>query len=96
MNKSELVSQCNRQMPALHRDEIEAVVDQVIANIERSLHEGEPVLISRFGTFQVVDRAATRRRNPRDGKLIDIPAKKKVAFRPSDILMAKVNDEHQL
>ncbi len=90
MNKSELVSQTSRQIPELSRDEVESVIDKAILNIERSLREGENVLLTRFGTFQITDRVATRRRNPRDGNIIDIPAKKKVTFRPSSILSSKI------
>lgn len=90
MNKSELVSQTSRQMPDVSREIVESVIDQAIANIEKALCDNENVLITRFGTFQIVDRVATRRRSPRDGNLIDIPAKKKVAFTASDILMGKV------
>ena len=92
MNKSELVSQTKRQMPELTREQVEAVVDRVFSNIEDHLASGENVLITKFGTFQVTERVATRRRNPRDGNLIEIPASKKISFRPSPLLLEKIKD----
>jgi DNA-binding protein HU-beta len=41
------------------------------------------VAISGFGTFKVKQTKARQGRNPKTGETIQIPAKKKVAFRAS-------------
>ena len=61
-------------------------VQSVIDSIRERLLKGEKVQVSGFGVFYVKDRRAREARNPRTGEKVDVPAKKVVAFRPSERL----------
>jgi DNA-binding protein HU-beta len=56
-------------------------IDAVIAVISEALARGDDVKLPGFGTFQVVDRAATEGRHPRTGEKIAIAASKQPRFK---------------
>lgn len=58
--------------------------------ITGTLSKGEKVTLVGFGTFQVMERKASRGRNPQTGEEIQIPAKKVPKFRPGKRLREKV------
>ena len=51
--------------------------------MKNSLKSGKDVRLVGFGTFLVVNRAATTGRNPRTGEQIQISASQKVKFLPA-------------
>ena len=57
-----------------------------LGGIFESLRKGRRVTISGFGTFVVTRRAARRGRNPRTGKVIQIPVTRVPRFRASRLL----------
>ncbi len=59
------------------------IVDTIWDSIKASLKQEEDVAISGFGTFKVKRTKARTGRNPATGETIQIPAKKKVAFKAS-------------
>ena len=65
----------------------EAVVC-VLGQIAAALNRGETVQLREFGTFAVRDSAARQGRNIQTGELHAIPAKRRVAFKPSKSLLA--------
>ena len=67
------------------------LVESVIEYISSSLENGEDVLISNFGKFQVKDKKARNGRNPSTGEPIVLPARKVVTFRISNNLKDKIN-----
>ena len=68
------------------KKEAQEIVDTVWDTIKGSLKKQEDVAISGFGTFKVKQTKARMGRNPKTGETIQIPAKKKVAFRVSKVL----------
>jgi len=68
------------------RREAEKSVDSVIDTIKDALIEGMSVNIHGFGVFSVKDTAAREGRNPATGETIQIPAGKKLSFKPSSTL----------
>ncbi len=52
----------------------------IIANITKSLAKGKSVILTGFGTFKVVKRAARMGRNPKTGAAIKIPARRVARF----------------
>jgi len=66
--------------------EAEESVDSVINTIKDALIEGMSVNIHGFGVFSVKDTAAREGRNPATGETIQIPAGKKLSFKPSSTL----------
>jgi nucleoid DNA-binding protein len=81
MNKAELVEVVAKN--TCTKKEAQTAVESVLDAIRGSLKKKEPVAISGFGTFKVKETKARQGRNPKTGETIQIPAKKKIAFRAS-------------
>jgi integration host factor subunit alpha len=77
----------------LSRIDSAALVDIVLDRLSAILESGEPLKISGFGTFSVRQKGHRIGRNPKNGKAAPILARRVVAFRPSAVLKARVNDE---
>lgn len=90
MNKAELIQLVSEKVDVSHAD-VENVVDEFLALIEKSMVNGEEVKLSGFGIFEKKDRKERNGTNPSDGSRIVIPASSTVAFRPSKSLKAKLN-----
>lgn len=81
MNKQQLIESVAQK--TCTKKEAQMAVETVWEAIRDSLKKKEPVTISGFGTFKVKETKARTGRNPKTGETIQIPAKKKVAFRAS-------------
>jgi nucleoid DNA-binding protein len=62
--------------------------DALIDTIAAALQRGESVQLKGFGTFAVVETKPRTGRNPRTGKPIEIPARRRVRFKPSGSLLS--------
>jgi nucleoid DNA-binding protein len=71
--------------------EAKRIVDFILDTLRARLEEGDKVLLSGFGTFEVVERKARKGRNPRTGATLIIPARKSLTFQPSKLLTNAVN-----
>lgn len=89
MNKTELVV-----LVAEKAGVTQKVANDVISSltdvIEETLADGEKVVLTGFGTFEVRERAARRGKNPRTGEYIKVPAQKSPAFRAGKLLKQAV------
>jgi len=81
MNKAQLVEVIAGQTAT--KKEAQTIVETVWDSIKNSLKKKEDVAISGFGTFKVKQTKARTGRNPKTGETIQIPAKRKVAFKAS-------------
>ena len=81
MNKAQLVETVAAKTTT--KKEAQEIVEMIWDTIKGSLKKQEDVAISGFGTFKVKQTKARMGRNPKTGETIQIPAKKKVAFRVS-------------
>ncbi len=81
MNKAELIEAVAKKTST--KKEAQMAVETILESIKNSLKKKEPVAISGFGTFRVRETKARQGRNPKTGETIQIPAKKKIAFRAS-------------
>ena len=81
MNKAGLIDVIAEKTAT--KKEAQDLVDTIWDTIKGSLKKEEDVAISGFGTFKVKQTKARMGRNPKTGETIQIPAKKKVAFRVS-------------
>jgi nucleoid DNA-binding protein len=88
MNKADLADQIAQFVSS--KKEAREVVETLLDSIKKSLKKKDPVAISGFGTFKVKQTKARMGRNPKTGEAIQIPAKKKVAFRASKDLKEAV------
>ena len=65
-------------------------VEAVLDTITKTLGRGEDVVVTGFGTFRVVRRAARQGRNPKTGETIQIAASVKPKFRAGKALKEAV------
>ncbi len=68
-----------------------SLVDDIFAAIKDRLARGEKVMITNFGTFQVVDRAPRQGINPATGRGLVIDGHRAVSFRPSPAMQVLLN-----
>ena len=90
MNKAELISKV-AETTGLTKADTTITFNGIIDTISETLASGEKVMFVGFGTFGVNDLAARKGRNPQTGKAIDIPARKKPAFKAGKQLKELVN-----
>jgi len=67
------------------------VVENLIELIKCTLEQGEKVLISGFGKFDVIEKNPRRGRNPMTGADLTLEGRRLVTFRCSDVLRRKLN-----
>ncbi len=96
MVKSEIIKQLHKKHPSLNHFQIQAVVDIMFNTIIDSLVEHNPVELRDFGRFSIKTiKAKYNARNPKTGKVIYVPEKKKVSFKMSKHLKQEINKETQ-
>lgn len=90
MNKSELTEVIADEAD-LSKASAARGLNAALNAIQRSLQNGEPVVLVGFGTFSVRERGARIGRNPRTGEEIEIAAAKLPSFKPSKALRDSLN-----
>lgn len=91
MTKSELIDKISEANGFLNRKESELVVNIIFDSMSDALKEGDKVEIRGFGSFTVREREAREARNPKNGDLVKIPAKKTPFFKTGKELKERVN-----
>ena len=93
MTKQDIINQvCNKA--SLSRAKAEEAVETVIDLIKESLKVGEPVILRRFGTFQIREKSKRMGRNPKTGEEAEISARKVVRFKSGKHFKQAVNDNN--
>lgn len=60
----------------------------LLGAVPEALARAEAVRLAGFGAFAVRERAAQTAKNPRTGEAVQVPAGKRVVFRPAPALRA--------
>jgi DNA-binding protein HU-beta len=89
MNKAELVASVAKSANTT-KVKAEMVLNSVLANMVKTMKDGDKVSLLGFGTFSVVERVEKKGRNPQTGKDIIIPAHNAVKFKPGKTLYGRV------
>ena len=96
MLKKELVTRVTSNLEGFLKKDVGYAVDIILENITEALAEGRRAEIRGFGSFSVRQRKARSTKNPRTGKIMDIPARNTVHFTMSksikEPLVKKKND----
>lgn len=82
MNKSELIQKISKDT-SLRRAQAIRAVKAVVGAIRDTIRSGGKISLTGLGTFKVKARKARPGRNPKTGETIDIPAGRKISFKPS-------------
>ncbi len=89
MNKAELVDQIAKDAD-ITKTQANAALDSFTAAVVATLKKGERVTLVGFGTFSVSERAARNGRNPQNGDIIKIKARKVPKFKAGKEFSAKI------
>ena len=74
MRKAEMIQRIAQELGCTTA-KAAAAVEAILTTIKASLQQGEPVLLRRFGTWQVRAKRARVGRNPKTGAAAAIPAR---------------------
>jgi len=91
MTKSELVEKIMESNGILNRKESELVVNIIFDSMAKALKDGDKVEIRGFGSFTVRERDAREARNPKNGEIVKISAKRTPFFKTGKELKERVN-----
>ena len=89
MNKTELVDAV-AQAADLSKVAAGKAVNAVLASIGKALKEGDPVVLTGFGTFLMRERPARTGHNPKTGQPMKIKASKTPVFKAGKTLKDSV------
>ncbi len=89
MTKTELVAKVAKET-GMTKAAAKRCIDAAINALVEALEKGERTAIPGLGVFNIKERKARKGRNPQTGKVIKIPARKVVAFKPAKSLREKV------
>ncbi len=68
------------------KKESSEIVEIVFETIKTTLEKGEKIKVSGFGKFEVRQKNTRRGRNPQTGSELQIPARRVLSFKPSQVL----------
>ena len=91
MTKSELVERIMTANSFLNRKESELVVNIIFDSMAKALKDGDKVEIRGFGSFTIRERESREARNPKNGEIVRIPAKRTPFFKTGKELRERVN-----
>lgn len=77
--------------PSVSRDEVRVVVDAIFDEVGEALLRGEAVSLCAFGRFSVRSKCERIGRNPRTLVEVVIAPRRVITFKPSPLLVARVN-----
>ncbi|MBN8537274.1 MAG: integration host factor subunit alpha [Deltaproteobacteria bacterium] len=92
MTKADIVEKVYGKI-GFSKKEASELVELVFDTIKDQLHHGDKIKISGFGNFVVTSKHERVGRNPQTGVQIMISARKKLTFKPSQVLRAMLNGE---
>lgn len=86
MLKRDLIEKTTASLNDYLKKDISKAVDIIIETMSEALDQGDRVEIRGFGSFAVRKRKARRTKNPKTGKVMDIPPRKTMHFAMSKSL----------
>jgi len=90
LTKEKIIDSIYNQV-GLSKSQSRIVVEKLLEIIKRTIEDGENILISGFGKFEVKKKAARRGRNPQTTKDLRLRARRVVVFKTSGVLRKKIN-----
>ena len=91
MKKSDFIAKvCAHDSGALTKIQAEQALNAFLDACTEGLKANEKIILSGFGTFKPLKRAARQGRNPRTGETIVIPQQRTIKFMPAKELREKL------
>jgi integration host factor subunit alpha len=75
----------------LSRAQARDIFEMALEEVSQALAQGEPVKLRSFGLFAVREKRERIGRNPRTGEAAPITPRRVLTFRPSPVLIGKLN-----
>lgn len=91
LTKADLVQQVYKTHSSLTKAQATDSVEAFLSLAKTALINGNDLLLSGFGKFNVKDKKSRRGRNPQTGDELTLNARRVVTFKPSGILRARIN-----
>jgi len=85
ITKADLIESVYEKVGFSKKDSSE-IVELVFEAMKKTLERGEKLKISGFGKFEVRQKNTRRGRNPQTGSELQIPARRVLSFKPSQVL----------
>ena len=94
MVRSELLQKMRNLHPNILSRDMEKVISIILAEIIAAIKSNEfgSVELRNFGRFSLRIQNARLGRNPATGTPLNIPMKKKIHFKPSSVLLKRLNE----
>ena len=93
LTKADLIDQVHATSPRMTKIQAREAVEAILLIIKSRLENGDDVLLSGFGKFNVKAKSARKGRNPQTGESMMLGAREVVTFKPSGLLRKKVNSK---
>ncbi|KPK36781.1 MAG: DNA-binding protein [Nitrospira bacterium SG8_35_1] len=93
LTKLDLINQVYSSNSKLTKNQARKAVEIFLKTIKVSLENGDDVLLSGFGKFNVKAKPSRKGRNPQTGESVILEARKVVKFKTSRLLREKVNEK---
>ena len=90
ITKDRLVARLQTQI-GMTKPESRQIVESLFEIMKETMADGEDLLISGFGKFQVRQKNARRGRNPQTKENLMLRARKVLVFKTSKVLRERVN-----
>ena len=90
LTKDQLIGSIGNRL-WISKFESSRIIEFVMETIKSSLSDGEDVLISGFGTFNVRNKTARRGRNPQTGEDLTLGPRRVVTFKCSSVMRDRIN-----
>jgi DNA-binding protein HU-beta len=92
LKKRDIAQAIHAAEPRISLTEAIMLVDLIMDQLKRGMLQDGKALVTNFGTFEVVDRAARRGVNPATRERMIIPEHRAVTFHPSPAFLLTIED----
>ena len=91
MNKSDLITKIANLNPRLYQKDATKIINIFFNTIGSAIAQSDRVELRGFGVFGVKERDARIARNPKNGSVVAVPAKKIPFFRMGKSMKDRLN-----
>ena len=91
MNKSDLITKIANLNPRLYQKDATKIINIFFNTIGSAIAQSDRVELRGFGVFGVKERDARIARNPKNGSVVAVPAKKVPFFRMGKTMKDSLN-----
>ena len=90
ITKAHLADSIHNQL-GLHKNQSVQALESILEIINKTLKNGEGVMITGFGKFHVKEKKKRRERNPATGEDLMLGSRSVLSFKCSGVLRDKIN-----